>query len=98
MLSAQNVSECRADPCSAFSSWPMWVPCVRQVVGVHMVGPESAEIIQGVAIAMKCARLRGSSAVFCCVDPPRAAQARALLTPCLSSVLRQCVTVDRAPR
>ncbi len=31
---------------------------VQQVVGVHMVGPESAEIIQGVAIAMKCARLR----------------------------------------
>ena len=34
--------------------------CVRlerllsQVVGVHMVGPDAAEILQGVAIAMKC--------------------------------------------
>ena len=27
----------------------------RQVLGVHVVGPESAEIIQGIAIAMKCA-------------------------------------------
>ena len=31
-----------------------WCPSLMQVVGVHMVGDYSAEIMQGIAIAMKC--------------------------------------------
>ena len=51
------------------------------VVGVHMVGPEAGEIIQGIAIALKCGATKAQFDATIGIHPTSAEEFVTMRTP-----------------